>query len=565
MSSVSSVNSLLSSSTGNTGSSVDVSSILAATAGVSTPGIDVNAAVAAALYAARAPERLWQAEQVTLSNQTTALTAIQAAANALSSDVTALNSLSGPLSARVVASSNANAVTATAVSGSTAGNHTVSVNHLAQTASWYSDLASSATAALPQTAFTITAASGASATFSTGSGVNTLQDLASAISSNASLGVTATVVSDAVGARLAIRSNASGEAADFSVSSAPATTTSWSSPGLSSGETLGANSFVLTTPDPLSGEPVNTTVTTTDGETLAQVAEDINGKSLGVTVSVTEDSAGSHLTIVSGDGTTPFTISEPGFGFSQAAQGMNASLTVDGVPVSSASNTVTGAISGVTLNLLAPTGGTANLQVASDTTLIGNAINQFVSDYNSAITLVNAQFAYSSSTSSEGAVGSDPTVRTLQITMMRALSYVNQPPGGTATVATLGSMGISVNDDGTLALNATTLNSMLSNNAADLQNFFQGASLNGFASSFATQLSAFTEPGVGAFTVDLRSIHNTNDELTKQISDYESGYIANQQKILTAMYSQAEIALQQLPTQMAQIQAELGNNTKSSG
>jgi hypothetical protein len=31
------------------------------------------------------------------------------------------------------------------------------------------------------------------------------------------------------------------------------------------------------------------------------------------------------------------------------------------------------------------------------------------------------------------------------------------------------------------------------------------------------------------------------------------------------MYSQAEIALQQLPQEMSQIQAELGNNSNSSG
>ena len=44
-------------------------------AGTSTPGIDVNSAVSSALYADRAPERQWQADQVTLTSQTTALTA----------------------------------------------------------------------------------------------------------------------------------------------------------------------------------------------------------------------------------------------------------------------------------------------------------------------------------------------------------------------------------------------------------------------------------------------------------------------------------------------------------
>ncbi|MDR3735500.1 MAG: hypothetical protein P4L10_08200, partial [Acidobacteriaceae bacterium] len=76
MSSVSAVNSLLASTDTST-SSVDISSILAAAAGVSTSAIDVSSAVTAALYADRATERVWQAEQTTLASQTTALTAIQ--------------------------------------------------------------------------------------------------------------------------------------------------------------------------------------------------------------------------------------------------------------------------------------------------------------------------------------------------------------------------------------------------------------------------------------------------------------------------------------------------------
>jgi flagellar hook-associated protein 2 len=50
----------------------------------------------------------------------------------------------------------------------------------------------------------------------------------------------------------------------------------------------------------------------------------------------------------------------------------------------------------------------------------------------------------------------------------------------------------------------------------------------------------------------------TNADLTSQINDYESGYIASQQTVLTADFSQAEVALQQLPQQMAQLNALLG-------
>ena len=47
----------------------------------------------------------------------------------------------------------------------------------------------------------------------------------------------------------------------------------------------------------------------------------------------------------SGGSATPF------LGFTQAEQGEDASISVDGVPYTSTSNTITGALNGVTLNL----------------------------------------------------------------------------------------------------------------------------------------------------------------------------------------------------------------------
>jgi flagellar hook-associated protein 2 len=147
---------------------------------------------------------------------------------------------------------------------------------------------------------------------------------------------------------------------------------------------------------------------------------------------------------------------------------------------------------------------------------------------------------------------------------MQALTYVYTPSSGTSTVSDLGSLGITQNTDGTLAVDSATLSSALANNGTDVQNFFQGTELNGYAASISSSLSNFTNSGTGAFTVDLNSINATNTSLTEEINDFETNYIANQQTILTAMYSKAEIALQQLPTELAQIQAELGDNTKSS-
>lgn len=561
MSSVSAVNTLLgsSSSSSSSSSAVNISSILAASVGATTPGIDVTAAVAAAIYADRAPERVWATDQTTLNSETTALTAIQTATQAVVTDMQSLNTLTGPLATRTVTSSNTSEVTATAANGTVAGNHTVVVNNLAVTGAWYSDIAASPTATLPATSFTLTNKGGQTATISTGSGVNNLNELATAINGD-NLGVTATVVSDTTGSRLAIVSNTSGSADDFSITSTNYTGTNWTSPDIPTGDTLGANSFTLT----VGG--TTTTISTTTGETYSTLASDINAMNLGVTATAGSDANGTNLSIASSNGTTPFTISEPSFGFTQAQVGTDASLTVDGVPVVSASNTVTGAIGGVTLSLVgANPGSEVNLTVASDATQVSTAINQFVTDYNTAIGLVNTQFAFNSTTGTEGVLASDPTVRSLQSTLMQALNFVSPPATGSTstTVPTLSSMGISVGTDGSLTVDATTLDNAITNNASDVQNFFEGASLNGFANAMTTALNSFTEPANGAFTVDLKSIATSSANITTETNDFETNYIANQQTVLTAEYSSAEIALQQLPTEMAQINAELGNNSSN--
>ncbi|MGD0734485.1 MAG: flagellar filament capping protein FliD [Terracidiphilus sp.] len=471
MSSISALNSLLGSS-----NSINLSEILEAATGASTPGIDVNSAVSAAVTAAEAPETNWESQQTTLQNQSSALASLQSDATNLDNDMQALNSLTGPLAAATVTSSNSSVVTGSAAAGSAAGNNVVVVNSLATIASYSSSAVASATSDLPAgETVTITPADGTPTTITTGSGVDTLTDLKNAINT-AGLGVTASIITDASGSRLAITSNTSGSAGSFAITS--------------------------------------------------------SGGSLGFTVGNT---------------------------------GSNASLTVNGISVSSASNTVTGALPGVTLNLQSASPGTqVSVDVAPDTSQASSAINQFVTDYNTLITAVNAQ--YSDTGSGEGVLSDDPTVENLQNTLLQELDYTASPASGstTTTVPNLSALGITVNTDGTLSVDQSTLNGALQNNFSDVQNFFQGSALNGFANSLDQQLTNFTSPADGAFTVDLQSIGTENTALQTDITNFQNNVISPLQTQLKAEYSSAEIALQQLPAEIKNVDAELGENNSSS-
>lgn len=557
MSSTSSINSLLSSGASSSSSSLDISSLLAASTGSSSVGIDVTSAVDAAIYAARAPERQWQSEQSTIQGQITALSSIQTALSAVSTDLTNLGNLQGSLASLTATSSDPSTLTAVAAAGTTQGSHVVVVNSLATSASAYSPSLASATASLGSSMLKITAAGGAQSSFTLGTnGSNNLTALVRAINSSA-LGITASVVNDAEGARLALVSNASGAGSNFTVTDSGTTGSSWTSASLASGSSpLPSGNFQV------SDGTSSATITVAKGSSLSVVADQINSQGLGLSASVVSDSSGSHLAISSTTGGSVNVSSDPTLTFTQPSQGSNASLTVDGIPVSSASNTVTGAVKGLTLNLQGVTAGSpVTLTVAPDTAQITSAISQFVTDYNSASQLVNSQFAYSTSTSSQGALGSDSTTRSLQSMLLGIGAYQAPSDGSSPSVTTFANLGITMNDDGSLTLNTAQLNQTLQTNASSVQNFFQGKALNGFASTFQKQVDAYNLPSIGALSLDVKNLTQEYNSLQTNISDYESGYIASQTTMLTAMYSQAEIALQQLPAELKQVQAQLGDNS----
>jgi len=77
------------------------------------------------------------------------------------------------------------------------------------------------------------------------------------------------------------------------------------------------------------------------------------------------------------------------------------------------------------------------------------------------------------------------------------------------------------------------------------------------------QLTSFISPADGAFTVDLKSIGTEYTTLQDDIDNFQTNVIAPLKTRLTSEYSDAEIALEQLPTELKNIDAELGLNKSS--
>lgn len=180
--------------------------------------------------------------------------------------------------------------------------------------------------------------------------------------------------------------------------------------------------------------------------TLGTLANAINSGSYGVTANVITDSSGSRLSLVSQTSGTSGSISvssslqdtntSTAVNFTQTQAGADAQLTVDGVSVTSASNTVTNAIQGVTFQLLsAKPSESVQVEITNNNSDVESALNTFVTDYNKVLQDLNMQEGNDSSGKPEPLFG-NPTIATIQQTLQSALTYLQ--PANTASSSLIG-------------------------------------------------------------------------------------------------------------------------------
>jgi flagellar hook-associated protein 2 len=287
--------------------------------------------------------------------------------------------------------------------------------------------------------------------------------------------------------------------------------------------------------------------------TMAGLAATINQAGLGVTASVVTDSSGSRLSLISqtsgaagqinidssalSDTTTGNTVSLiPG------QPGQDAVLTVDGIQTTSATNTITSAISGVTMQLLGQSTNPVQIQIVNDTSSVTTALSTMVKDYNAVVSALSAQEGKDATGKAQPLYGS-PMISQLQQMLSSAL---NTPSATTLTSPT--QVGLSLNSDGTLSLNTDQLTTALNDNYSGVQALFQNTK------SFGLNLEqAVNNAGTGSTTGMLSQAQTANStaetNLNSTISTMDAR-IATQQTNLTNELNAANQTLQEIPMQL---------------
>jgi flagellar hook-associated protein 2 len=293
--------------------------------------------------------------------------------------------------------------------------------------------------------------------------------------------------------------------------------------------------------------------------TLASLATTINNAQIGVTANVITDSSGSFLSLVSGTSGSAgnLTVSgsltdetasgTPSVNLTQAIAGADAQLEVDGVYMTSPSNTVTNAIPGVTFQLLQTDPSTpVQVEITNDTISVASAVQTFVSAYNTVVTDLNTQEGNDSSGNPEPLFGNS-NIALMQDQLGAAINDTASGSGITG----FGALGITMNDDGTLSLNTDTLNNVLNENYQGVVNFFQGASSIG--TNFSNVLSGLSSSSPnGVIYEALQADAAEESSLNTNISN-QNTIISNEQTQLTAQLNQANETLQAIPEQIDEV------------
>ena len=120
-----------------------------------------------------------------------------------------------------------------------------------------------------------------------------------------------------------------------------------------------------------------------------------------MSISISGDSVGGDT---DNDGLSKLAFNSSGSQLTQYAAGTNANFSINGLAVSSASNTVTNVIDGVTLNLLSATSSAITIDVKTDTDTIVADVQSFVDKYNAYASLFKDLTKYDATTGTAGAL-----------------------------------------------------------------------------------------------------------------------------------------------------------------
>lgn len=268
-------------------------------------------------------------------------------------------------------------------------------------------------------------------------------------------------------------------------------------------------------------------VTIANGATLQQARDTINGQlqSKGITANIVTDASGSRLIFSStkmGEG-TELTLggdADMATGVSTIASPQNAKYKLDGLELESASNTVTGAVSGVDITLVKE--GKSTILLSSNSDTLKTSVQSFVTAYNALMTAINGQTKVTTGADDSSASGAsltgDATMRSLVSSIRSELTRSS----GTGALRTLSQLGINtVQKTGLLELNDAKWDAAVKTYGSDIGGFLTGK--DGLLSRMTAATDEYAKTGgilasrQASLTTQLKQLEESQTALDRRI------------------------------------------------
>ncbi|MDB4943516.1 MAG: Flagellar hook-associated protein FliD [Labilithrix sp.] len=283
-----------------------------------------------------------------------------------------------------------------------------------------------------------------------------------------------------------------------------------------------------------SGTAVDVTIAATD--TLGDIAAKIAKSGARVAASVLYDGTSYRLSLQGSDtgAANALTVTENGLDLGLNAPGAvfqsatDAKLTIDGLAITRPTNSVSGAIPGVTLALTKP-GVTSTVSIASDTSALKTKITGFVSAYNDIVNAGHSATGYSTIKATNAILQGETSIRRALDGFARIVG--SAVPGTTGKYTTLGSVGMKLANDGTLSFDSSKFDTAVAADPDGVRKLFvtdPATGSTGVMKSLMTSIDALTtgasspiKSRIAAFQARSTAIDTSVAEKQKRVDAYE--------------------------------------------
>ncbi|PKG75919.1 flagellar hook protein FliD [Shewanella sp. GutCb] len=281
------------------------------------------------------------------------------------------------------------------------------------------------------------------------------------------------------------------------------------------------------------------TVAVEAGDSLETVMQKINDAedNVGVTATIINGDNGPQLVMTSDKTGTDNLITVTAadtdggtglvdtFTMTELSTAKDAVLYVDGLKVTSSSNSVENVITGVSITLSdADLSKSTQLTVSADTATVEKSIEGFVESYNALMKTVSDLSGYNAETKKAGTLQGDSMIRSIQSQLRGVLSSSFDSEDGATMLANI---GVKTTQQGTLEIDEKILDKALENDMTQIKDMFS-AEDTGLAARLDGLVETYVKKGG---TLDSRDetldnqitrITDSREQLTRKMVSYEA-------------------------------------------